>query len=110
VITALLGLLAMPMAGGVDGVTLVTACTNDGTQTIAVEGDGQSVPVPQAPHKSPCPFCLAHAVFALASSQQVMPMPDTKGVMLRPIFPVGVTPRVLFLVGRQSRAPPFRTV
>ncbi len=109
-ITGLLGLLVMPMVGvadGADGVTLITACTDDGPTVIALDGTGRSVPVPQHHHGTACPFCTSHAGYAAIPQQQPVLFQTAFGSIHRLTLPVGVVPKDFFLTGCQSRAPPL---
>ena len=112
VIAALLGMMVMPMAGALagpaGGVTLVTVCTDHGTEEIALDAEGKSVPLEkQHHHGRACPFCLSHsgdAPLPVAAAQPALPA-DTGREVSVPV-PPGIVPEPVFLTGRQTRAPP----
>ncbi len=109
-IAALLTLLFMPMviSGDLaDDDTMGSICTPDGSLQIAPDRDGRSIPLPQHPHRTACPFCLAHAGYAAIPQSQVVPLPVTGEAMHRLTLPAGVIPKTHFRVGCQSRAPPL---
>lgn len=115
-IFSLLTLLFMPVGGvsigSQDGTTLVEICTKDGAQQITIDVDGKPIPPPTANHcTAPCPFCLAHAGFALVIPGVEPPAPTSLGELpayslLSAVF----VPAHDFLIGRYGRAPPHPIV
>ena len=111
-ISALLGVLLMPMtaatAGSHDGVTLVTVCTDTGPRQVALDDEGNSVPLETAHHHGCfCPFCLSHSAAApppLPAALSMLPVDSGREIGI-PV-PVGIFPEAVFLTDRQSRAPP----
>ena len=111
-ISALLGMLVMPMSGvfasPADGVTLVTICTDHGTAQIALDAEGKSVPLEkQHHHGRACPFCLSHSGDAPLPAMAAQPaLPADLGREIDGPVPAGIVPEPVFLTGRQTRAPP----
>ena len=112
VILALLGVLLMPMTGAFaawpEGVTLVTVCTDHGAQLVALDDEGESVPLKKAhDHGRACPFCLSYSGGVLAALPTVLlVLPVASGREIGVPMPAGIFPEAVFLTGRQSRAPP----
>ena len=112
VISALLGMLVMPMtgvcAGPVGDITLVTVCTEHGTKEVALDSEGKSVPLEkQHDHGRACPFCLSHSGdVPLPQAERSLVLPPVSGRMLAVPVPAGIVPEPVFLTGRQTRAPP----
>lgn len=111
VITALLGLLAMPVTfgSGTAGTTLVTVCTDDGLRQVALDADGKSVPLPKPHHGKTCPFCSVHAGYVLPPpAASALPVAVQTVPADRWTEDAAFQPGRHFLIGRPSRAPPVR--
>ena len=111
VISALLGLMVMPLAGAfaqpAPGVSLVTICTDHGTEQIALDAEGRSVPLEKHQHGRACPLCLSHSGNALLpAAAPLAPLPLDFGREVVAPAPAGIVPEPVILTGRQSRAPP----
>ena len=111
VISALLGVLVMPMAGAFAapaGATLVTICTDHGTERIALDAEGKSVPLEKPGHHGHfCPFCASHSGDAPLPVAAALPgLPTDAGRAVSVPVPAGIVPEPVFLTGRQTRAPP----
>ncbi len=112
VVTALLGMMVMPIAGAfagpAAGVTLVTICSDHGIEQIALDAEGKTVPLQKAhQHQRACPFCLSHSggmtlPAGVALSAPPLVFGQEGAVPARP----GIIPEPIFLSGRQTRAPP----
>ena len=112
VISALLGMMVMPLTGALAGpaasVTLVAICTEHGTEQIALDTEGKSVPLEkQHHHGRACPFCLSYSGgVPLPTAAQFSARPMELGRETVVPVPTGIAPKPVFLTGRQPRAPP----
>ena len=113
VISALLSTLVLPLtealAAQASGITLVAICTEHGTEQIALDSEGKSVPLEkQHHHGRACPFCLSHPGNASLPAATLLPvLPMNLGRTVAVPVPSGIAPEPIFLTGRQPRAPPF---
>ena len=111
VISALLSTLVLPLtealAAQASGITLVAICTEHGTEQIALDSEGKSVPLEKHHHGRACPFCLSHSGNASLPATTLLPvLPMNLGQTVAVPVPSGIAPEPIFLTGRQPRAPP----
>jgi hypothetical protein len=111
-IAALLGAMVMPLTGAfaapADGVTLVTVCTDHGIRQVALDDEGQSIPLEKAHHHHrACPFCLSHAGSVILPAGVAVSAPSAVAIDRTRVYtPAGIVPEPVFLSGRPTRAPP----
>ncbi len=112
VISALLSTMVMPLtealAAQASGITLVAICTEHGTEQIALDSEGKSVPLEKHHHHGrACPFCISHSGNASLPAATLLPvLPMNLGRTVAVPVPSGIAPEPIFLTCRQPRAPP----
>ena len=110
VIVALVGLLVMPVAlAGPAGAGLITICTAEGPERIALDVNGRAIPLekPRGGPGSICAFCAAHPGYTVPPPLvALLPPPDTAAPALGSAGSSGFVAKPDGLTGHRSRAPP----